>query len=109
MWTTPVSLGLRKCWFVLGWLAKRSTDSLSRWLDSMKSICLVLSLLLTSASSCLRLEAQEADFGVSVPLTITGGLLETDRAKSTDPSAASLTVGFRALVMPQLKLGSNWF
>jgi len=75
----------------------------------MKRICLVLSLLLTSASTCLRLEAQEADFGVSVPLTITAGVLETDRPKSMDPLAASLTAGFRALVMPQLKLGSHWF
>jgi hypothetical protein len=75
----------------------------------MKKAYFILNLLLLSATLSLRLAAQEAEIGVAVPLVITGGILETSRAESADPTAASLSAGFRVLVMPQLKLGPHWF
>jgi hypothetical protein len=47
--------------------------------------------------------------GVVVPLTITGGVLDTRRAQPDDPSAPSLTAGFHVLATPQLKLGPHWY
>jgi hypothetical protein len=75
----------------------------------MKRSYFILNALLLSATLSLRLAAQEAEIGVAAPLVITGGILETGRAESTDPTAAALTAGFRVLVMPQLKLGPHWF
>lgn len=72
-------------------------------------------LLLLAGMSCVELAAQYgpnaniAQVGVVVPITITGGILDTRRAQPDDPSAASFTVGFRVLAIPQLKLGSHWY
>jgi len=54
-------------------------------------------------------DSQEARVGVVVPLTITGGVLDTRRAQADDPSAPPFTVGFRVLATPQLKLGLHWY
>jgi len=54
-------------------------------------------------------DAQDARLGLAVPLTITGGILDTRRAEPDDPSAPSWTAGFRLLTTPQLKLGSHWY
>ena len=75
----------------------------------MKGTGIILNLLFLVAISHFPLFAQEADIGVAVPLVITGGLLQTNRAQITDPTAGSLTAGFRMLVMPQVKLGPHWF
>ena len=66
--------------------------------------CLVLAAISYSA-----LRAQEAQYGVAVPLEITGGMLDTDRAQSDDPTAPPVTAGFRLLATPLLKLGSHWY
>jgi len=42
--------------------------------------------------------AQEADFGISVPITVSAGF-----------SASPATAGARAMLYPALKLGSHWF
>jgi hypothetical protein len=72
----------------------------------MRKCCFVL--LLYGVPS-VRLAAQEAAVGVTVPLTITADFLDTDRAKSDDPSASPLSAGFRILVSPQIKLGPHWY
>jgi hypothetical protein len=70
---------------------------------------LILGLLLLTGMPAVKLAAQEAQVGVVVPVTISAGLLSTGRAQGDDPSAATVTVGFRLLVTPQLKLGPHWF
>lgn len=68
-----------------------------------------LILLLLAAMSCCQLTAQEAQFGVALPLTISGGILDTARARYADPTAPHVFGGFRLLAMPQIKLGSHWY
>jgi hypothetical protein len=75
----------------------------------MKRCRFIFSLLLLSGASCIKLAAQEAEFGVTVPVTLTGGVLNTRRAEADDPSAPWLSAGFRVLASPGVKLGPNWY
>lgn len=75
----------------------------------MRAYLYILLVPLLTGSSCTGLQAQKAQVGVTVPVTITGGFLDTDRAKADDPSATSLYPGFRVLAKPQMKLGSHWY
>src|ERR1700722_14347727 len=75
----------------------------------MKRWSLILSLLLLTGTPGLKLGAQEAQVGVVVPVTISGEILDTGRAESDEPSAASVTAGFRVLATPQVKLGPHWY
>ena len=68
---------------------------------------LFLGLLVGSTSAPLR--AQDAQYGVAVPVTISGGFLDTQRARFDDPSAPRDFVGFRLLATPEVKLGAHWF
>jgi hypothetical protein len=74
----------------------------------MKRGCLIVSLLLAGTPGA-RLAAQEAQVGVVVPVSISGGILDSGRVHADDPSAASFTAGFRVLAAPQVKLGPHWF
>ena len=53
--------------------------------------------------------AQDANFGISMPVTVSGAAMYTDRPQSDDPSSSPVTGGFRAVVYPTLQLGPNWF
>lgn len=75
----------------------------------MKIYCLVLSLLFLGGAPCAELAAQEAMYGIAMPLEVTGGILDTGRAQADDPSAPWLTAGFHVLAEPELKLGSHWY
>lgn len=75
----------------------------------MKRCRFTFSLLLLSGASCIKLAAQEAEVGVTVPVTLTGGVLNTRRAEADDPSTPSLSAGFRVLASPGVKLGPNWY
>ena len=75
----------------------------------MRSYLYILLVPLLAGSSGAGLHAQEAQVGVTVPVTITGGFLDTDRPKADVPSATSLYPGFRVLAKPQMKLGSHWY
>lgn len=83
--------------------------------DRMRRSWFISTLLLLAGMSCVELAAQYApnanvaQVGVVVPITITGGVLDTRRAQIKDPSAAAVTAGFRVLASPQLKLGSHWY
>ncbi|HLK64980.1 MAG TPA: hypothetical protein VKU19_16170 [Bryobacteraceae bacterium] len=61
------------------------------------------------AATAVCVHAQEADFGISVPVTVSGGGLSTRRLQVTDPGESTLSGGFRVLLYPTLKLGSHWF
>ncbi|HEX7359293.1 MAG TPA: hypothetical protein VF283_02265 [Bryobacteraceae bacterium] len=57
--------------------------------------------------ACLRVAAQEANYGFSIPVTVSGDLRYSNGAAV--PEAGDLKPGFRALASPVLKLGPHWF
>src|SRR5579862_6834548 len=88
------------------WVRDRSQ---SHAIETIRSPLWTLSLALLIAASCANLAAQDAQYGVALPLTISGGFLDTQRARYDDPSAPRDFVGFRLLATPEVKLGSHWF
>ncbi|MBI3934573.1 MAG: hypothetical protein HY316_07745 [Acidobacteria bacterium] len=68
---------------------------------------LIVTLLAGLANRPLR--AQDARFGVTVPLTIAGQLLHTERAKAIEEDAGTWRPAFRLTAYPALKLGTNWY
>src|SRR5580704_6672197 len=58
-------------------------------------------------AAAMPTQAQDANFGFSVPMTISGGALYTGRLQTDGVSP--FTAGFRAMFYPTLKLGSHWF
>ena len=69
----------------------------------------ILLFVLVIAAPCANLIAQDAQYGAAIPVTISGGFLDTQRARYEDPSAPRDFVGFRLLATPEVKLGSHWF
>ena len=64
------------------------------------------------AGLCLGLGAVSAmgqESGVSMPITVSGGAMYTDRLQFANPSNSPATAGFRAVLYPTVKLGSHWF
>lgn len=70
-----------------------------------KILTAILSGVLT-ASICT---AQDADRGILMPFTVSGGVLVSERARAADPEAGRVTPGFRAVAYPSLKINSQWF
>ena len=60
------------------------------------------------ALATISSSAQDANFGFSVPVTVSAGGMYTERLQSEGP-ATPITGGFRAMFYPTLKLGSHWF
>src|SRR5678815_4736752 len=65
-----------------------------------------VTLLLLAA---LRMPAQEASAGFSMPVTLTGGALYTHRLQTGAPTASPVAAGFHGVLYPSLKLGPHWF
>jgi len=59
--------------------------------------------------SALSLSAQESYSGISVPVTVSAGVMDTQRLELSDPSNSAATPGLRAMLYPSLQLGPNWF
>jgi hypothetical protein len=55
------------------------------------------------------LAAQDSNFGISLPVTASGGAMYTRRPQLGEPDASPITGGFRGVVYPTLQLGSHWF
>src|SRR5688572_11748456 len=72
----------------------------------MRQAVITILLAVLSASGAA---AQDADRGVIVPFTVSGGVLVSERARAADPDAGRVTPGFRAAFYPSLKLNSRWF
>ena len=72
-------------------------------------VIFALSLLFLTGASIGPLNAQEAEVGMAIPITITGGAMDTGRVMADDPSAPWFTTGFRVLATPELKLGDHWY
>jgi len=58
---------------------------------------------------CFGALAQEADLGITLPVTLTGEGLYTHRLQSEDPKASPLTGAFHVALYPGFKLGPHWF
>jgi len=57
----------------------------------------------------IAVRAQDGNLGISVPVTISGGAMYTERPQLEEPDASRITGGFRAMLYPTLQLGSHWF
>ncbi len=57
----------------------------------------------------IRAIAQEAESGITLPITLTGEGLYTHRLQSGDANASPETGAFHAVFYPGLKLGPHWF
>jgi hypothetical protein len=66
--------------------------------------CSLVACLLTIA-----VHAQDGSFGVSLPVTVSGGGMYTGRLQFEDPSNSPVTGGLRATIYPTIQLGSHWF
>jgi hypothetical protein len=66
-------------------------------------------LLATMALLAISLPAQEADYGISVPVTLSGGALYSGRLQLSDPNASPAAAAFRVMINPTIRLGKHWF
>jgi hypothetical protein len=66
-------------------------------------------LFVLMACAALSSYAQEGNFGVSLPVTLSGGIIDTQRLQVTNAAESQFSGGFRAMLYPTLKLGSHWF
>jgi hypothetical protein len=53
--------------------------------------------------------AQEAEFGVSMPVTATFGAMDTHRFDYSNATASPAAANFRLMFYPTLRLGKHWF
>ncbi len=53
--------------------------------------------------------AQEADSGVSMPVTASFGAMDTHRFDFSNPTASPAAANFRLMFYPTLRLGKHWF
>jgi len=56
-----------------------------------------------------NLPAQEATYGISVPLTVSGDVLYGHGAAARDGGESSISGGGRVVLSPTLRLGAHWF
>src|SRR5882724_7135646 len=61
------------------------------------------------ALAALPSSAQESNFGFSLPVTLSGAGIYSERLQQEEPDKSRLNGGFRAMLYPTLKLGSHWF
>jgi hypothetical protein len=57
----------------------------------------------------IPVEAQDSNFGISLPVTVSGGAMYTGRLQFQDPNGRPETGGIRTMLYPTVKLGSHWF
>ena len=57
----------------------------------------------------LPVAAQDAESGIAVPVTITGGALYTHRMQGDNPAAGPWAGAFHAVFAPSLRLNEHWF
>lgn len=53
--------------------------------------------------------AQDGNFGIAIPVTVSGGVLHSGRLQEGDPTQSPFAGGFRVMMYPTLKLGPHWF
>jgi hypothetical protein len=83
-------------------MAARILRSGSAWLWGRMALVILCGMAMVPSP------AQEANYGFSVPVTLSGGAMYTGRLQAEEPGSPA-TAGFRAMLYPTLKLGSHWF
>jgi hypothetical protein len=53
--------------------------------------------------------AQEADYGIAMPVTASFGVMDTHRFDYFNPAASPVAANFRLMFYPTLRLGKHWF
>ena len=66
-------------------------------------------LTILSALAAIPSMAQDANFGFSMPVTLSGGAMFTGRLQTEEWGNYRETAGVRAMFYPTLKLGTHWF
>ena len=72
----------------------------------LKLACL---LFAGALSAIVPLCAQETSSGISVPVTASAGVMDTQRLQLADPSGSPASEGLRLMLYPTLQLGPHWF
>lgn len=62
-----------------------------------------------SALLAVACAAQEAEWGVSMPVTASFGAMDTHRFDFSNPTASPAAANFRLMFYPTLRLGKHWF
>lgn len=68
-----------------------------------------VTLVVVAITVVLPLQAQEADSGFTMPITLSVGAMYTHRWDAASPGSGPLQGGFRSMFYPSLKLGQHWF
>jgi hypothetical protein len=71
----------------------------------VETVC-VLAVFVSLASIA---GAQEAEYGLSVPITFSGDVAYSHGLQSEDTEPTSITPGFRAVLSPTIRIGPHWF
>ncbi|HEX5229546.1 MAG TPA: hypothetical protein VFW44_17665, partial [Bryobacteraceae bacterium] len=53
--------------------------------------------------------AQDSNYGFSLPVTLSGSVMDTGRVHYQDPDGSPFTGGLRFMLYPTLTLGRHWF
>jgi hypothetical protein len=61
------------------------------------------------AALAMPAHSQDSNFGISVPVTVSGGAMYTGRLQLAEPGNSPFTAGFQAMLYPTLRLGKHWF
>jgi hypothetical protein len=69
----------------------------------------MLKAALAAALIAAPLFAQEAQSGLSLPVTASFGLMDTHRFDYANPTASPASANFRLMFYPTLRLGKHWF
>lgn len=72
-------------------------------------LSLLAASLLAAAIPAVPALAQESDYGVSLPVTISGGGFYSHRLQLSDRKDNPGAAGFRVMLYPTIKLSSHWF
>ncbi len=72
----------------------------------LQRLCLVLIL---GSLACFTAKAQEAEYGISVPVTLSGDLTYRNGTQAEESGQSSVAPGFRALLSPTIRIGPHWF
>jgi hypothetical protein len=66
-------------------------------------------LLLLLAAFALPAASQDAESGVTVPVSVTGGAIYSHRMQGDEPTTSPYAGAFHASFSPSLKLNAHWF
>jgi hypothetical protein len=61
------------------------------------------------AALAVPAQSQDSSYGFSLPVTLSGGAMYTERLQFQEPKDSPVTGGFRAMLYPTLTLGPHWF